>query len=334
MTGRDIQVVRRIRGIPLLLGIAVLISACSNPYSMNESQDDGKMTVSIETSPRTANPDSSIQIALYRITFTHTGGEEVVIESGEAVVEISLTIFGVWDILVEGYNDESRLVASGTSTVDIQADQNKSVSVNLSLISGTGEALFGLNFNPLQVNSASVVGRLIDTENQSIPLNFSLVEAGIAESSITVDEGFYTLEAQLLDGETPVAGLAELVLVYTGGTTEEIFVFESVNKPGTPLSVSGDTFTVAWDPPSDPDTGIPLSVDGYRLYYREHGSYQWTFLAEIDAEMNEYTVTSSDLPFGEYDLAVSSVVLDTESDLHTSYDDTAEPSYGWYISWN
>ena len=49
----------------------------------------------------------------------------------------------------------------------------------------------------------------------------------------------------------------------------------------------------------------------------------------------EATVTTDDLVHGSYEFAVSSVSLTgMESELHTSLDETADPTTGWYLDWS
>jgi hypothetical protein len=89
-------------------------------------------------------------------------------------------------------------------------------------------------------------------------------------------------------------------------------------------------FTIAWDPPDETETPA-----GYRVYYSPYKEVLWTTLADIDdGETTEYTITREALPYGEYIFAVTSLSEDeSESEKHTSLDDTAEPPSGWYVDW-
>jgi hypothetical protein len=93
------------------------------------------------------------------------------------------------------------------------------------------------------------------------------------------------------------------------------------------ITVSSDSFTLAWDSPQE-------NVDGYNVYYRAHGDSGWSLLAQTDPGSDTtYQVSASELSYGTYDFAVSSVDSGTTSDKHTSLDDAAQPSGGWYIEW-
>ncbi|MFW5714766.1 MAG: fibronectin type III domain-containing protein [bacterium] len=333
MKNKKINVPSRVQiGVGVILAIMILLSACSNP--IGNSAEQGQVTLHLDVGSRTLVSDISTEISLYRVTFSDGSGSEVVVDSQNTTVQTSLPALKTYDILVEGFNSSSQLVATGVGSVSVDSGQSHSVAIIVTAADGSGTAYIEIQWNSVQTQSASVEGVLKDTQNQSIPMNFSVTSDGQAVGEVQVEDGFYTLEAQLLDGDTVVAGFAEAVQISADGTTQHVFSFDTVNKPGEAIAVTSDSFTVVWNPPEDPDTGDPLAVDGYRFYYREHGTYQWTHLADTGARVTEYTVTTAEIPYGEYDFAVSSVSSGEESELHTSYDDTAVPTYGWYIDWN
>lgn len=88
------------------------------------------------------------------------------------------------------------------------------------------------------------------------------------------------------------------------------------------VTVTGASFTLAWD---------GENATAYRLYWREHGAASWNVLEDNTAEP-QYTVTEAVLAYGTYEFAVSSLSDGTESDLHHSYDETADPE-PWILEW-
>jgi hypothetical protein len=102
-----------------------------------------------------------------------------------------------------------------------------------------------------------------------------------------------------------------------------------------PVQAFSPTITLAWDPPPVQFSAPPLSVSSYRLYFRQHGSSQWTLLKEVPAAQSlELLLKHSDFGNGSYDFAVSAVnALGNESSLHTSLDALAQPYGGWYLVW-
>ncbi|MCK4517057.1 MAG: fibronectin type III domain-containing protein [Spirochaetaceae bacterium] len=92
------------------------------------------------------------------------------------------------------------------------------------------------------------------------------------------------------------------------------------------IVIAADHFTLFWDTPPD-------AASEYRVYHRIHGGSEWQLLTSGLASP-EATVTQTDLEFGMYEFAVSSVSMDgVESDLHSSLDETADPGTGWYLDW-
>lgn len=307
-------------------------SSCANPLASMQAQ--GNVKVYFNVNSRTVESDLSTQMSLFHVIFSNTDGEEVMVETEDTVVEAALPALGTWDITVDGFNENLYQVAQGTGSIHLESGSQESVAIKLQAIDGDGTSAFQLQWNPVQVRSPAVTAELVDTSGQAVPLTFTLNGDGTAESTGSVAAGFYTLHAQLLDDGVVVAGVAEVVQILAGGTSQQLFSFDSVNKPGVVVSVDSESFTVEWNEVIDAETGEPLTVTGYRLYYREHGSYQWTEVDDTAAGVTSYTVDSTMLPPGDYELAVSALYLDKESDLHTSFDDTADPTYGWYVSWN
>lgn len=96
-------------------------------------------------------------------------------------------------------------------------------------------------------------------------------------------------------------------------------------EPAQMLTVSGPTFTLAWD------SGSP-DVDAYRVYWRTHGEETWLLLADAVSE-TQHAIAEGDLPYGTYEFAVSSLATDgAESSLHHSFDETADPE-PWILRW-
>jgi hypothetical protein len=88
--------------------------------------------------------------------------------------------------------------------------------------------------------------------------------------------------------------------------------------------------TLQWNPPTSGPT--PVS---YTLEYRIHGTTTWQFLATLPATSQPgYTIQHSVLGNGSFDFAVSATdSTGATSPLHTSLDQSADPTSGWFISW-
>ncbi len=95
------------------------------------------------------------------------------------------------------------------------------------------------------------------------------------------------------------------------------------------ITSAADTVTLAWDPSSG-------AVTSYKVFYRQHGTADWTMLSEVPAQASPtLTLHQADFGNGSFDFGVEAV-SDTgaESQMHTSLDPTAQPTSGWYLTWN
>lgn len=123
-----------------------------------------------------------------------------------------------------------------------------------------------------------------------------------------------------------------------GNALETDFVWSFTTKPPPiPITKESDDIVLAWDPPPPQFDyyGEPVSIDSYRVYYRNHGDKVWILLDEIIAgDEPEYTVYYTDFGNGTYEFAVNAIgENDLESELHRSIDQDAYPEGGWYLIW-
>jgi hypothetical protein len=92
---------------------------------------------------------------------------------------------------------------------------------------------------------------------------------------------------------------------------------------------AGETVTLAWDPSSE-------EVTSYKVFYCEHGTANWILLTQIPAQIDPtLTLHQADFGNGSFDFGVEAVSDDgAESQMHTSLDPTAQPTSGWYLTWD
>jgi hypothetical protein len=93
--------------------------------------------------------------------------------------------------------------------------------------------------------------------------------------------------------------------------------------------------TLAWDPPLRDIPHMPTEVAAYQIYFREHGSSDWSFLGEVPASRHpEYTIDHEQIGSGLFDFAVRAISVEGKaSPLHTSLDSNADPVSGWHVLW-
>lgn len=94
------------------------------------------------------------------------------------------------------------------------------------------------------------------------------------------------------------------------------------------ITSAADTVLLAWDPPAG-------EVTSYKIFYRAHGSPDWTLLTEVPAQPTPtLTIQQADFGNGSFDFGVEAVGnAGAESGMHSSLDATAQPASGWYLTW-
>jgi hypothetical protein len=122
-----------------------------------------------------------------------------------------------------------------------------------------------------------------------------------------------------------------MAFTYNKASTEELVTEASLGADPIPLSVDDPQVTIAWTPP-------PSGADSYTLLMRTHGTEDWYVLIEdlVAIAEPEHTVFHSDpaMGNGDFDFGVFAVQGTDISPMHISLDVTAEPSSGWYLSWD
>ena len=83
-----------------------------------------------------------------------------------------------------------------------------------------------------------------------------------------------------------------------------------------------------WDAP------LEAAPNSYQIYYKGHTSNVWELLDTIPSNQLEYEINYNELDGGDFhDFGITATYLGDESFLHSSLDDKAIPSTGWYIKW-
>lgn len=318
----------RIAVITLILIVPAINMSCSREFLIpTDGQGDLDVTLDSETL-RTAQPGLDNEPASYRISGTHHSGAAFDITTPDTSIHVSDLQIGDWELHVRAYNGSNQIIAQGTGSLSIEPGGSHSISIVLYNALGTGSLNFSLNWNSQLIADESLSVVFSTLGGEALPLDYTIIDGTATGITDGIPSGFYKMEVNLHDGPEVVMGTVEIVLIQEGTVTAVDLDFTQINKPGQMIPVAGPDFTVSWDSDS-------LSVDEYRVYYREHGTFNWMLLGSTGSgAVLTFTVDQSMLPFGTYDLAVSSVAGGAESELHTSMDDTAVPATGWYIDWN
>lgn len=317
-------------GTSLLVILLAVLAGCGGPQS--------QLVVTIASTAATSGaaaiaPPSVGDPVAYRLDGAGPLGAAFSHTVDDLPADVEGLVPGEWSIAVQALDDTGEVVLEGGSIAFVASAGTTPVSVTLETPAGAGQVSLSVSWPPALVSQPDVNVVLERDSEEPVALLIAVQpEDGEAEcGSSEVPAGWYRLRLQLLDGVTVVAGRADLLQVREATTTTASIHLAELNKPGAPVNVTGDTFTLYWDS-ADPNPADPAV--SYNLYFRTHGTYPWTFLASTGGLEESFTVSSALLAHGSYDFAVSAVTASgAESEPHTSLDDTADPATGWYVVW-
>jgi hypothetical protein len=319
--------------VVLVLTLGACIQPLSNSNGGSDSDGSGlaSLSISIQTvGTQTVLPEQDMQVEDYTLMGSGPDGESFEVQSTDTTEEITNLEAGDWSIEAHGLNASGFLVTQGAVDTTLEPDTMNSTQVATDPVDGSGSLTITAEWNDSHTVSPTVEATIIDAYGNENAVSVPITSAGQASTTLSsVPAGYHRLSVRLLDQGTVVMGAGESVRIAADGTTTAVLSLADLNKVGEPISVTTDQFVIAWDPPSDSS-----SIDSYNVYYRERGTYDWTLLTNVDATSTpELTITESLLPYGTYEMAVTSVASSTESEKHTSMDDNASPSTGWYVEW-
>ncbi|TVR53590.1 MAG: fibronectin type III domain-containing protein [Spirochaetaceae bacterium] len=320
----------RCLGTMLLIAYAALwLSGCF--MVLGELRRTGELSINvgvIESERAGVNPASFLPDS-YLFTGTGPDGKTFSITSADGSVTVPALVAGVWVVQVTVFNSDGVAVLTGESTVTVEPDSELSLTMELDVVEGAGSLQLDLGWNPAHTVTPYAELQLVSADGESAAYAIPIQSPGSATRLVSdIPAGVYTYSVVLLDSGQPVMGRADTVRILAGVTAVVSYEFSEINKAGLAVPVSASEFTIAWNPPF---TGSP---EYYRLHYREHGSYTWHALVDAPAQPEpSFTITDAMLAYGTYELAVSSVSGGTESALHSSMSDDAEPGSGWYVVW-
>lgn len=320
------------KGFVCTLIVGFLLSSCQMPTMLDPGQLEQGGVLRIATgSAHTSSfgPDLDMIIDYYEITGTGPQNASFVNTTNEGPFVVANLPIGEWTISATAYNGSGLAVGIGSDSILVEAGITKDLQLTVRPFDGVGSLELTVFWLSELVTSADIIALLVAADGSTTDLIFSFPTAGKASCTIsTLQAGYYRVILQLLDGSTTVAGFVEVVRIAADSRTAGDYMFDNLNKTGLTFTVRAESFVIAWEPPE-------LAITGYRIYARLYGTYSWTLLDEIAPAIKpEFTIGTDLLAYGEYELAVSSMNIDRESDLHSSMDDTAQPSAGWYVVWS
>ncbi|MFW6288223.1 MAG: fibronectin type III domain-containing protein [Spirochaetota bacterium] len=312
-----------------LAGI-LLLAGCDTPF------EPGSATVSLEdtaeTEARSIVPEQADDPVEYRVSGNGPSGASFTQTVATLPLEVADLAAGEWAILVEALDAAGTVVLEGSTTVLVSTEGATPVSVTLVPPEGMGGLSLALDWPAARVADPRVVATLYRDGFDPVELSATVTAGSALVTGSEVAAGWYRIQLRLYDGDALVAGRAELLQVRGDTVTQGTVALDQLNKPGAVVTVTGTSFTLAWAAPPDADPDDPLA--SYNVYFRERGTYPWTYLGGTAGPVESFEVKTSMLDYGVYEFGVTSVTTSgVESDPHTSLCDTADPQSGWFVDW-
>lgn len=319
---------RAVSAAAALLLLPLLLAGCGQALGgINRS---GSLSVSVaELSPQTSSTDQEqLTPVSYRFHGSGPNGESFLRQLEQGSFTVADLAAGQWQVEVEAFNSDGVVLFHGQSEVEVEAYGAVTLSITLQPVAGEGALQVTLLWNgELTVDPHASV-TLTDASGQTSAYPLTISAAGRAESVFEgLATGVYRVALELSDSGRTVMGNARALRVFNGITLELNAELDSLNKVGQPVEITEQRFTVAWDAPAD------YQPEGYRIYARLRGDHDWQLLGESAADQPQFTIGPEILPYGSWELAVSAVAGDSESALHSSMCDDAQPATGWYVQW-
>ena len=313
----------------LLLASMLVLAGCDTPF------EPGSATVSLEDAAeaeRAIVPGPAGEPVEYRVSGSGPSGASFTQTVAALPLEVGELAAGEWAILVEALDAAGTVVLEGSTTALVSTEGATPVAVTLVPPAGEGSVNLALDWPAALVGDPSVVATLHRDGFDPVELAATVADGSATVTGSGVASGWYRIQLRLYDGGALVAGRAELLQVRADTVTAGSVMLDELNKPGSVLTVTGTSFTLAWDAPADAGPDDPLA--SYNVYFRARGTYPWTYLGGTAGLVESFEVTTAMLDYGIYEFAVTSVATSgAESDPHTSLDDTADPQSGWFIDW-
>jgi hypothetical protein len=188
-------------------------------------------------------PEEEINPSYYSITGKGPGGNTFNlppvnsvdldrIDEGE--VEVRELVSGVWNISITAFNERDIPVGYGSSKVEVKPDQATRAKVLITVIDGKGTLVLNVKINPEDVDIPDFEVRSTLTPfHGGSDIEFNLDMTGhVFESTTPLDNGYYKLKLEVLEGDILIWGIEEIIWIVTNLSSSIVYEFEYQTESG------------------------------------------------------------------------------------------------------
>jgi hypothetical protein len=207
----------------LILWLFIVASICACTPSLDSADTQGTLIVAIASAKAKDFSPTGYTLDHWSFTVLDFGGATAYASSSlspttTSIDPISLAV-GIYTITANGYNDDSVLIASGSTSVTIVAGASATASIAMRGISGTGTLSLTASWS-YSLSSPAVTGSLTPTSGTATTLSFTVSEATAAHPSTAIAAGSYTLSLIIsVSGKAVYRSVPQTVLIAAGLTT-------------------------------------------------------------------------------------------------------------------
>ncbi len=307
-----------------IMVIASLIISCSDTLMIPET---GSLIVHlVERSTRDIpqyTPSVSMENATFSIHLTGPDGTHIeALSITESSKEFSELQVGIWEITINGYNDEGRHISQASFQTVIRKNQITTETARLTPVSGIGSISFALEWedpsayfsDPQVVLTFQPASDLDATTNEAI----TIVDMTHASSVIQLVNGWYLVTASLYEGAPSEAGnlpwwqtTFSLRIVEQETTTVSISVpFEDISLQGTGASsiyIQEDMkqpFSVSFARPSETCVEGDTITLATTTSHSSNALYRWYVNGVRQLGMDAHTMSYQFLTQGRYHISL------------------------------
>ena len=207
-----------IRFLPwLMMIITLLFGGCS------KGQHSGLITAELSLAANAhfvrqmLTPDIPLGFDSFFVRGEGPADTEFEVNTKETSCSIEDLLPGVWTLSAQGFNSTGLLLAQGSTTTDL-SEEAFSAEIQLLPISGTGSLAIDFTWDDRLVQTPVI--QISATDPDGVLETLSIVEsAGLATVTGTLESGLFVLTAGLFDGETPIAGMADVIAILPDQST-------------------------------------------------------------------------------------------------------------------
>lgn len=242
----------------VLIAVILFATGCNGFFG----REKGVLSISLENAlERSLTPDESMEPVRYQVHGEGPDGASFDESVTSETIIVEGLVFGEWTITVTGYNESESAVGSGSDTVNIDTNEETTITVPIDPLSGTGTLSLDVQWTDGDLQTPGVVASLLSVGGDTRELIFTIDGSSATFSASDVTVGYHTLSLELQDNGALAIGAVEIVRIVSDITTSGSFIFDELNQPGGSVD-----FIIE----NNLNTDLIVTISGYQAEVEEN----------------------------------------------------------------